>query len=441
MNADSDNNWSGHLTSGQEMRQWMQDLFPICRSIAGPGVRQTLDYVSDLLPGLERIDLPSGTKVFDWIIPDEWSVEDAYVATREGVRVIDFRENNLHVVNYSQPVEGWISNAELQAHLHSIPDQPDAIPYVTSYYHSSWGFCVKDSLRQELTDDEYFVFIGSKIWPGVLNLAHMVIPGREDRQVLLSTYTCHPSMASNELSGIVIMIALVRFLLSRDLRLSYRVILGPETIGAIAYLSMYLDELKEKTAAGYILTCLGDSGQVSTVIPPDGDQALAVRALRTAANELEFHLVEYPFAQRGSDERQYASPLVNLPVCPISRTKFHCFPEYHTSLDNLDFVSAESLEESLLIVQHAIGVIESNRVFAATCVGEPFMGSRGLRRGTSPGQRDPFMDAVLDVFAYSDGLRDCITVSEVSGIPYARVIQSYEWLVNERLVAEVSSFG
>lgn len=398
------------------MHEWATELFPITRSLTGPGVRETLAYLQKLAPALKVHAVPSGTKAFDWTVPPEWTIRDAFIANEAGERVVDFRKSNLHVMGYSQPVEGWLSRDELDKHLYSLPDMPTAIPYVTSYYAPRWGFCLSQQHRQRLTDERYFVKIDSDLDPqGVMNYGELVLPGQSTSEVLLSTYICHPSLANNELSGPVVVTALARWLAGREKRrLTYRILFVPETIGSIVYLSRHLKHLKRHVVAGYVLTCVGDERAYSYLPSRDGD-TLADRAARRAFRDLGISPVTYSFLERGSDERQYCSPGVDLPVCSIMRSKYAVYPEYHTSLDDLTLVTQAGLEGAFDVYRRTLELLEANRTFAAVTPCEPQLGKRGLYPTTSTTSSGQHIRTMLNVLAYADGKRDLLALADTIG--------------------------
>lgn len=390
------------------MHGWATDLFPITRSLTGPGVRQTLAYLQNLVPDLKIHSVPSGTKAFDWTVPPEWTVRDAFIANEAGERVVDFHKSNLHLVGYSRPVEGWFTRDALDKHLHSLPHLPTAIPYVTSYYVPYWGFCVSQQRRDQLTDKRYFVKVDSELEAnGVLNYGEIILPGQEETEVLLSTYICHPSLGNNELSGPVVTTALARWLASRpNRRLTYRIIFIPETIGSIVYLSCHLDHLKRRVAAGFVVSCVGDDRAYS-YLPSRAGDTLADRAARQAFRDLGISPKVYRFLDRGSDERQYCSPGVDLPVCSIMRSKYGTYPEYHTSLDDLTLVSPTGLEGAYRVYRRTLELLEANRTYAAATPCEPQLVSHGL----FPTRLEQ-VTKTLDLLAYADGKHDLLSLAE-----------------------------
>lgn len=403
------------VDDGHTMLRWATDLFPICRSLTGAGVRETLTYLQALLPELEIHSIPSGTEVYDWTVPNEWNIDDAFVATESGERVIDFQQCNLHVVGYSEPVDTHMSFRELDQHLYHLSDQPNAIPYVTSYYARRWGFCLTHEQYIKLSrqpERVYHVRIDSSLKPGNLNYAELVLPGESSEEVFFSTYICHPSLANNELSGPCVQTALARWI-SDELpsrRLTYRFYFGPETIGAIAYLSRNLEAMKENTLAGFVLSCLGDDREYSYLSSRNGD-TLADRVAKHVLGEIGDYR-SYSYRCRGSDERQYCSPGIDLPVCTLSRSKFMEYPEYHTSLDNLDLISAEGFDGSFSMLKELVAALDAN--FRPRCVVpcEPQLGKRGLYPTLSTKQTRQVVGQMMDLIAYSDGSRDLLEIAE-----------------------------
>ncbi len=426
------------LDAGVEMHHLCRQLWPICRSITGEGVRRTLAILRESLPELCVRELPTGTRCFDWTIPPEWNVREAWIEGPDGKRVVDFADHNLHLVSYSVPVDAELELEVLEEHLHSLPEQPDAIPYVTSYYRESWGFCLSHRRREQLRPGRYRVFIDSELKPGVLNYGELLLSGSSDREVLLSTYICHPSMANNELSGPVVTTHLARWLAGRARRLSYRILFLPETIGAIAYLSRHLEQLQEKVLAGYVITCVGDE-RAWSFLPSRGGDSLADRAARHVLEHLHPGYVHYSFLDRGSDERQYCSPGVDLPVASVMRSKYGTYPEYHTSLDDLDLVTPTGLGESWMTYRRILECLEANRILRATTPCEPQLGRHGLfpERGTRT--HLPAVRTLINLLAYSDGRNDLLSIAETIGVPAWELQPAVETLREKGLLEEVAA--
>lgn len=403
-------------SAGESMIALMRRLWPICRSITGDGVRATLEILREGLPQLTVHEVPTGTRCFDWTVPREWNIRDAYIIAPDGRRVASFADSNLHVVSYSSSVNRVMELHELQQHLHSLPDQPDAIPYVTSYYLETWGFCLRHSDRMRLQEGSYHVVIDSELKDGSLTYGELVLPGVSRDEVLLSTYVCHPSMANNELSGPCVTAQLAQWLATLDRRYTYRILFIPETIGSICYISRHLEHLRTHTRAGFVITCVGDE-RMWSYMPSRAGDTLSDQVAQHVLRHVAPGYAAYTFLERGSDERQYCSPGVDLPVCSVMRSKYATYPEYHTSLDDMRLVTARGVEQSYEAYRLIIRVLEADCTPRYRVLCEPKMSDRGLRptlstRGSADSSR-----AAMNVLAYADGSRSLLQIAEVIGVP------------------------
>lgn len=422
---------------GKYCHELATKLFPICRSLTGPGVRETLSILTEQLPGLVIHAVPSGTKAFDWTVPDEWTIRDAYIANEDGHKIIDFKANNLHVVGYSEPVDQILELEDLDAHLHSLPAQPNAIPYVTSYYTKRWGFCLTEKARSNLGPGKYRVVIDADLKPGVMNYAELILPGETKDEVLLSTYMCHPSMANNELSGPVVTTALVQWLMSLPKRkYTYRIVFVPETLGPIVYLSRNLQAMKQNTVAGFVVTCVGDERAYSFLPSRDGD-TLADRAARHVLNYLVKDYQSYSWLDRQSDERQYCAPGVDLPVATIMRTKYGEYPEYHTSLDDLNLVTPAGLGGGFSALKKAIEVIENDIVLETTVLCEPQLGPRGLYPTLSTKESGKTVVTLMNLISYCDGKHSLLQIADKIGAPAWELKEMAKPLIEQGLLRQI----
>lgn len=415
----------------KELEAYFDRLWPICRSLTGDGVRKSLQILSEIIP-LRVTEVPSGTNVFDWMVPEEWNISDAYIITPDGRKICEFAKNNLHVVSYSEPVDRKMSFEELDQHLHSLPAQPDAVPYLTSYYKRTWGFCISQREREQLPKSgEYTVVIDSSLKSGSLTYADCLLKGETDREILISTYVCHPSMANNELSGPLVAAFLYRQLKAMPKRrFTYRFVFVPETIGAIAYLATNGQEMRSKLEAGYVVTCIGDKGAFTYKRSKDASRNVDRVAEHVLKHSGATHSV-IDFAIGGSDERQYCSPGFNFPVGSLMRTMYQRFPEYHTSLDNKSFISFTAMAESVEMYLRICRTHELNKKYSGTVLfGEPQLGRRGLYPQTG-GQktRAEQLSMMLHLITWADGKQDLVEIAErfgKSALDFEPVIVSLE---------------
>jgi aminopeptidase-like protein len=423
-----------HESAGRSAYELIAELYPICRSITGNGLRRTLDIIGKRLP-LERHEVPTGTPVFDWTVPREWNVSDAWVADASGRRVVDFQRSSLHVVNYSAPIRTRMSLEELRPHLHTLPEYPDWTPYRTSYYREAWGFCLAEREYRALADGEYEVCIDTSLTDGHLSYGEYVLPGRTGEEVLISCHTCHPSLANDNLSGIAVAVALAEQLQAVSRRFTYRFVFAPGTIGAITWLARNEDAVGS-IRHGLVLACLGDAGGFTYKRSRRGDAEID-RAVAHVLGHTGGRVID--FVPYGYDERQYCSPGFNLPVGSFSRTPHGEFPEYHTSADDLDFVLPSSLAGSFGRLLEVLALLEGNRRLRNTnpkC--EPQLGKRGLYRLTG-GHKDTRQVelAMLWVLNQSDGDHTLLDVAERSGMPFATVAAAARALEDCGLLEEL----
>jgi aminopeptidase-like protein len=415
-------------TLGRRLYDCIAELYPLCRSLTGEGLRETLRRLQRLVP-LTLHEVTTGTPVFDWIVPKEWNIRDAWVKNTRGARVIDFQRSNLHVVSYSVPVRRRMSLAELRPHLHTLPDRPDWIPYRASFFDETWGFCLSQRQFDAMADDEYEVCIDASLEPGSLTYGEYHLPGESTDEILISCHVCHPSLANDNLSGIAIAAALGQHLSRRSLRYSYRFLFLPGTIGPIVWLARN-EALVPKIRHGLVLVCLGDSGPLTYKKSRRGDAVIdraATHVLRYAGD----HEVE-EFSPYGYAERQYCSPGFNLPVGRLSRTPHGRFPEYHTSADNLDFVRPEHLARSFRACLAIFDVLESDRTYVnqnPKC--EPQLGKHGLYREIGDNEM-----AMLWVLNLSDGRHSLIDIAERAGLRFEAVRVAAELLREHGLLKE-----
>jgi aminopeptidase-like protein len=416
--------------AGSEMHELMRELYPICRSISGDGVRETLAIVGRRTP-LEVSEVPSGTRVYDWTLPNEWNVRGAWIDGPDGSRVVDFADLNLHVLNYSAPVRARVPLTELREHLYSDPSRPDVVPYRTSYYEDRWGFCLSHRQLESLPEGEYEVCVDSTLAPGAITYAESVVPGESDGEVLLSTYCCHPSLCNDNLSGVVLLAVLGSLLGRMRLRYTYRLLFSPGSIGPLTWLSRNEERLP-RIVAGLVASCVGDPGGFTYKRSRRGDtevdEAVAV-ALRDSGQPYEVR-DWFPW---GGDERQFCSPGFDLPVGALSRAPADAFPQYHSSADDLDFVTPAALGGALRLYLSVIDVLERNGVYVnQNPKGEPQLGRRGLYRSVGGGSSREA--ALLWVLNHSDGRHSLLDVAARSRIPFAAVADAAEALLEHDLL-------
>ncbi|MBN1185611.1 MAG: DUF4910 domain-containing protein [Bacteroidales bacterium] len=421
----------------KELEEYFDRLWPINRSLTGDGNRETLKIISEIID-LKITEVPSGTECFDWVVPPEWNVKRAWIKDSQGRTIVDFLNNNLHLLGYSIPVNKKVSFSELRPHIYTLPDQPDLIPYVTSYYKERWGFCLShNQLSTFNEDDKYEILIESTVnYKGSMTIGEVVLNGSSDKEILFSTYICHPSMANNELSGLLVSAFICRELIKQTKRYyTYRFLFIPETIGSIYYLSKFGEHLKQKLKAGYVVTCVGDSGNFSYKRSRQGN-SLADRCAETILKQTEKEFNLEDFFPSGSDERQYCSPGFNLPVGSLMRTRYGKYPEYHTSADNKTFISFDSMVKSISLYLKIINLLENNfkyKNIMSFC--EPQLGKRGLYPTLgSLKNATAFVDIMMWVLNLADGTNDLVSISERSKVPINELIPVVEKLIENGIL-------
>jgi aminopeptidase-like protein len=420
------------------MIKWAKDLFPICRSLTGDGAIKTIKYFIKLNKEFKVIKFKSGKKVFDWTIPDEWNIKDAYIQHESGKKFAQFKKLNLHVVGYSTPINKVLSKNELLKKVYTLKKQPGHTPYVTSYYKKNWGFCMSENEKKKLPQGKYRVFINSSLKKGNLNIIHSKFKGKSSKEIFFSSYFCHPSMANNELSGPVLMNALMLYLKKTypNPKYSYRFVLLPETIGSIAYLSKFKRELKKNVICGLNLTCVGDERKYSIIHSPS-EKTLADQALNSALIGYK-NVKKYSFLQRGSDERQYCSPGIDLPLACFSRSKY--YPEYHTNKDDFKVVTQKGLSQSFEVVKNIIDSFETGLYPKYKYLCEPNLGKRNMYHTISSkhdedtlySNYDPFIKK--NILAYANGKRSIFEISNILQLPLSRFLEQYKILKLNNLI-------
>ena len=416
-------------------------LFPICRSLTGSGTEKTLKIIKKEFPKLKIHKVSSGTKVFDWRVPPEWNVVDGYILDKNGEKIVDFKNNNLHLVGYSIPINKSFTKKILSKHIYSLPKQPSAIPYITSYYKKHWGFCINHNEKKKFNKkykelDKFKVVIKSNLNPrGYLKYGELILNGKSKQEILISTYICHPSMANNELSGPIVSMSLINYFKKlKNLEKTIRFLFIPETIGSITYLSKNLSYLKKNVVGGYNLSCIGDERSYSCMFSKY-ENSPADRAIKEAFNKLKIKFKKYSFLERGSDERQYNSPGIDLPIASIFRTKYGKYPEYHTSLDNFNLVTEKGIDGGFKVAKKAIEILIKKIIPKNNILCEPQMSQRGLYPTLSTKNETKITKHYMDFLQYSDGKNDLNEIAKILKLNKNNVFKIYLKLKKSRLIS------
>lgn len=423
---------------GSKIHDFAKVLWPINRSITGQGVRETLGLIQGELAGLSINSLPTGFRAFDWTVPCEWKVNEAYIITPSGEKICDVKTNNLHLMGYSIPVRKTLSLGELQNHLYSIEEQSDAIPYITSYYEPRWGFCLTHEQRMGLQPGDYRVVVDTELFDGELNYGELIIPGDTESEIFLSTYICHPSMANNEISGPAVLTFIAKWLLElQNRRYSYRLVFVPETIGSICYIAKNLPELKKNVKAGFNVTCIGDNRGYSFVPSRSGD-TISDEVAKHTLEWIEPNYVRYSWLDRGSDERQYCAPGVDLPIASIMRSKYGTYQEYHTSKDDLEsVVTPHGLDGGYLALKRALNCLEQDYIYISKVLCEPQLGKRGLYPTLSKKGEVPKTREMMNFISYCDGAHSLLDIAKKINTPMWDLHETAQLLLNQGLLERI----
>tara|TARA_B100001123_G_C15270095_1_gene1009979 strand:- start:549 stop:1820 length:1272 start_codon:yes stop_codon:yes gene_type:complete len=413
-------------------------LYPINRSITGKGINLTLKIIKkQYLPNLKIKKIKSGTKVFDWKIPPEWNIKDAFIKDETRKKIVDYKKNNLHIVAYSKKINKYVSRKELEKHLFSIPKKPYAIPFMTSYYKPFWGFCLSHKERKKMKGKRFFVNINSNLnYKGHLSYGELYLKGKSKKEILLTTYVCHPSMANNEISGPVVSTYIAKHFQKNKNRYSMRFIFVPETIGSIAYINKNFKNLKKNVIASYNLTCIGDERNYSLIFSKYGNALSDLTAVQ-AFKKLKIKYKKYSYLQRGSDERQFNSPGVDIPMTVLMRTKFGSYPEYHTSLDNFNVVTEKGLKGGYKVVKKIIFLLQNKILPISKVTCEPMMSKRKLKPTISTGGINENTKNISNFITYSDGNNDLERIGSLINLSKNKTNKIFNFLKKKKLIKEI----